>query len=215
MPPIDLIIIAVYLIALAYVFYRATYSGREDTVSVKLDQGALTAQLEEQDLQGKVEVRVTLKPKYKFEPITELAINIANTSKSPIHVDWDRSSLTNFTKRARRVIRLTPSMNFDLSQSQVFSVVSPGDVLSEKVVAEDMLKRSGDGTLVIASPIVDLAAAAKLPDNGKLDFTLRLVLCLVERGNEIDDDVPTRTLALRFVVTRNLWEKSLPWNRKR
>lgn len=215
MPPLDLVIVIVYLVALVYVGYRAFQNwvaSMEDVVTVKLDQGGLDAQLQEQGLQGKLVIKVSLKDKYKYEVIPDLSLMITNNLQTPVYVDWDRSVLTNFAGRSRRVIRVTPSLNLDLSRPQIFSVIGPGQVLSEKIVAEDMLKREADGSLKPVAPIVDLSAAGNLSEDKTLTFSLRLVFGMAEFGNEAEDDMLTRALLLIFSVRRIPGTNALPWN---
>lgn len=223
MPPIDLIIIVIYVIALMYVGYQALQDwvdSLEDTLFLRLDQGALDAQMEEQGLKGNVLVKVSLKDRYKYEPIPHLDVTVVNTSASAIYVDWDRSTLTNFAGRSRRVIRITPSMNINLSRPQIFSVAAPGQVLIEKIVAEDMLEPAGDGTLKITKPIEtliagNLALAAKLFRDKPPHFLLRLALWLSDPGDPTRLEAQPRALTLKFEVHKVLGTSALPWNRKK
>lgn len=214
MAGLDLLIIVVYALTLVYVA-RQALGEMEDWATVQLDRDGLKEELNRADLQGKVNINVGLKPRYGFEPIADLALSISNSSPAPIYVDWDRSSLTNFQGRSRRVIRVTPSMNLDLSRPQVFSVIAPGKSLSERVVAEDMLKRTPEGILQVAAPLVDLGAARGLPDEGKLEFSLRLLLLLVEQERQVDDDVTTHAVLCRFIVRRIPWNHDIPWLRNK
>lgn len=214
MPSLDIIIVAAYLISLAIVGYRAI-NNFEDQATVQLDQALLKAQLTERGLEQAIAIKVPLKPQYQFEQIADLSLSIVNSSKIPVYVDWDRSSLTNFAGRSRRVVRVTPSMNPDLNQAQIFSVIAPGRTLSERVVAEDMLKRTADGTLQIAAPLVDLAPVRALPEGKQLEFSLRLVLRMIEPGNEMEDDVKTHAVLLRFVVQRVPWDSEMPWKKRK
>ncbi len=214
MPSLDVVIVAVYLFTLVYIAYRAIDS-LEDQAVVYLDQATLRAQLEEADLQDRLAIKVLLKGRYRFEPIPDLSLMITNASEFPIYVDWDRSTLTNFAGRSRRVVRVTPSMNFDLSQPQIFSVIAPGKVLSERIVAEDMLKRTPEGIMQVASPLVDLAPVQMLPEDKQLEFALRLVVRIVEPGRELDHDMVTYSVVCRFIAQRVPWDAGYPWKRKK
>lgn len=221
MPPLDLIIVVIYLIALIYVGYQAIQNwvgSLKDTLFLKVDQAALDAQMEEQGLKDVVLVKVSLKDKYDYEPIPDLTVTVVNRSKQPIYVDWDRSTLTNFGGRSRRVIRITPTMNMDLSRPQVFSVVAPTQVLTEKIVAEDMLKPGEGGMLKVVAPVETLAAsnlatASKLFKDKRPYFSLRLALWLEDpdRPNVLER-VP-RALTLKFEVQKVAGTDALPWNR--
>lgn len=213
MTPFDLFIVAIYLISLVYIGNRAV-NNMEDWATVQLDQSGLREQLTINGQPDALVLNVGLQSQYQFNKINELALTLTNNSPIPIYVDWDRSTLTDFKGRSRRVIRLNPSMIMDLSRSQVFSVVAPGRALNERIVAEDMLKRTPEGTLQVGSPIVDLSAARGLPPDGKLEFSLRLLLRLVDSGSETDSDVTTQALVCRFIVRRVPWDQDMPWKKK-
>lgn len=215
MPSIDVIIVAVYLFTLVYVGYRAI-DNLEDRAALVLDEPALNAQIEEQGLEEAIAVKIPLKKVYGFEPVANLSLTVANLSDSPIYVDWDRSALTNFKGRSRRVVRLTPSMNLDLSRPQVFSVISPGTALSETIVAEDMLKAGEDGRLQIVAPLVDLGPVVSLPEDKKLEFAFRLVLQRVAPNTSgyYEENWITHPLTFRFEARRIPWDSLYPWKQR-
>jgi len=214
MPSLDIVILVVYLFTLIYVAYRAI-NNLEDRAAVIMDQAALNAQLAEQGLGEAIAVKIPLKGQYGFEPISDLALTISNASEVPFYVDWDRSTLTNFSGRSRRVIRITPTLNSDLSQPQVFSVIGPGQTLNEQVVAEDMLKAKPEGGVQIASPLVDLGPVSALPEGKQLEFALRLVLRRVtDTTPRFDSDLITHALTCRFMVRRVPWDENFPWKKK-
>lgn len=216
MPSLDVIIVAVYLFTLIYVGYRAI-DNLEDRAALVLDQAALDAQIKEQGLADAIAVKIPLKKVYGFEPVKNISLTIANLSESPIYVDWDRSALTNFQGRSRRVVRITPSMNLDLSRPQVFSVISPGTALNETIVAEDMLKAGADGQLQVVAPLVDLGPVGSLPEDKKLEFALRLVLQRVAPNTSgyYEENWMTHALTFRFVARRVPWDSPYPWKQKR
>ncbi|NET32716.1 MAG: hypothetical protein F6K19_11990 [Cyanothece sp. SIO1E1] len=211
----DVLILAVYLICVAYVVYQAIDS-LEDQATIRLDQESLKSQLEAQGLQDLVQIQVGLKPRYQFEQLYNLTLSIRNAfPDTPIYVDWDQSSLTSFKGRSRRVIRLTPSMALDLFQAQAPSVISPGYVLNETVTAEDTLKGTPDSTVLkVAAPLIDLAIAKKLPLNKTLEFYLRLVLRRIEPTGRPGETI-NHALLCKFIVKRLPWSYSLPWNLKK
>ncbi len=212
MTELDLIILTVYLICVAYVFYQAIQSF-EDQVVVRMDRELLNAQLQEKELQDQLDIQVKLKPVYQFEQIQDLLISIRNNfPATPVYADWDYSALSNFGGRSRRVIRLTATMRMDLSQPQIFSVIAPQSTLTERVTAEDVLKPNIDSTLQISAPLVDLEAARSLPENKQLEFWLRLVLRMVD-PTQTSDRMMTHALSCRFIVQRVPWSHSLPWYR--
>jgi len=213
MPSLDVVIVVVYLFTLAYVGYQA-WNNMEDRAAMVLDQAFLNQQLVEQGLDQAIALKIPLKPQYGFEPIADLSLTLVNTSSAPIYVDWDRCSLTNFSGRSRRVVRVTPSMNLDLSRPQVFSVVSPGNALTEKVIAEDMLKPGEGGALTIVAPLVDLKPLGGLPEDKRLEFALRLVLRRVtENPYHNEDDLNYHSITCRFSARRVPWDENFPWRK--
>ena len=213
MTPFDLLIVVIYLISLVYIGNRAI-NNMEDWATVQLDQSALKDQLTINGQAKAIALTIPLQGQYQFGKINDLALNLTNHSPIPIYVDWDSSTLTDFKGRSRRVIRINPNMIMDLSRSQVSSVIAPGKSLMEKIVAEDMLKRTAEGTLQVGSPIVDLSAARGLSSDGKLEFSLRLLIRLVDSGSATDSDATTQALLCRFIVRRVPWDQGMPWKRK-
>ncbi|MEO1209397.1 MAG: hypothetical protein AAFX78_07630 [Cyanobacteria bacterium J06638_20] len=216
MTPLDVVIVAVYLFTLIYVGYRAV-GNLEDRAALVLDKKGLNAQIEEQGLEEAIAVKIPLKAVYGFEPVASLALTVANLSDSPIYVDWDRSALTDFKGRSRRVVRVTPSMNLDLSRPQVFSVISPGTALNETIVAEDMLKVGEDSRLQVVKPMVDLGPVSSLPEDKTLEFALRLVLQRVAPNTSgyYEENWLTHPLTFRFEARRIPWDSLYPWKQKR
>lgn len=213
MPSLDIVIVAVYLFTLLYVAYRAR-DNMEDRAAVSLDQGVLNAQLDAQGLKESIAIKIPLKPSYGFEPIADLSLAIVNLSEVPFYIDWDRSTLTNFGGRSRRVIRITPTLNLDLSQSQIFSVVAPGQVLTERIVAEDMLKAKPEGGVQIASPLVDLKPVSGLEEGKTMEFALRLVLRrVVETTPRLEDAMVVHAVTCRFLVRRVPWDEGFFWKK--
>lgn len=213
MPPLDVVIIAVYVATLLYVGSKAL-ENMEDWAEVGLDQAFLKSQLEEQGLDKAIALKIPLKSQYGFEPIADLSLILVNQSDRPLHVDWDRCSLTNFAGRSRRVVRITPSMNLDLSRPQVFSVIPPGNTLNERIIAEDMLRPGEDGTLKIVAPLVDLSPVSALPEGKTYQFILRLVLQWGhETGSFNDAAFHYHALTCRFLVRRVPWDEKFPWHK--
>ncbi|MGG6296884.1 hypothetical protein ACQ4M4_21015 [Leptolyngbya sp. AN02str] len=214
MAPLDVVIVMVYLFTLIYVGYRA-YNNLEDQAAVIFDQASLKAQLQEQGLQNAIAIRIPFRPRYQFETIPDLSLTVVNSSPYAMYVDWDRCSLTNFSGRSRRVVRITPTMNLDLSRPQIFSVIAPGKMLTERVVAEDMLRRNADGTLQVAAPLVDLSPARSLPEEAQLEFAFRLVFRVADTNQALDEETDMYAVLCRFIVKRVPWDAGYPWKQKK
>ncbi|MBD1932309.1 MULTISPECIES: hypothetical protein [Cyanophyceae] len=223
----NLLLVTVYIICVTYVLYRMVKSLNITQVTIQLNQELLNTQLEEQNLKDILEIQFKLKKRYLLEDLKELSISIKNKSQQDfIEIDWDRSTLTDFQGQSRRVIRITPTMQLDLSERQVFRVIAAGNILTEKLTVEDVLK--GDATnptLKISAPLFDLSKLRKGKDTQKklysdfmtrnrtLQFSLKLVLRVANTTIEVGRLV-NHILSCEFIVSKVPWTESLSWKPK-
>lgn len=132
MEPINLLLLTVYLIIVAYVFNQAIKS-LDSQVVIVIDNDHLKEQLEKQELNKILEFKFKLKSSYRLEAVTDVPITIKNISEDDtIRVDWDECSITDFAKVTGRVIRLTKGMT-DIPQKQAESPILPGQMIDEKL----------------------------------------------------------------------------------
>lgn len=132
MEPINLLLLTVYLIIVAYVFNQAIKS-LDSQVVIVIDNDHLKEQLEKQELNQILEFKFKLKGSYRLEAVTDVPITIKNISEDDtIRVDWDECSITDFAKVTGRVIRLTKGMT-DIPQKQAESPILPGQMIDEKL----------------------------------------------------------------------------------
>lgn len=132
MEPINLLLLTVYLIIVAYVFNQAVKS-LDSQVVIEVDNGHLKEQLDKQELNKILEFKFKLKGSYRLEALTELPITIKNISEDDsIRVDWDECAITDFSSITGRVIRLTKGMT-DIPQKQAESLILPGQMIDEKL----------------------------------------------------------------------------------
>jgi hypothetical protein len=159
----DLLILVVYIICMAYVIAQAIRSLDNQTKFVA-DAKVFEKQLEEKKLGDKplkdlVSVGFKFEPRYKSnEQPKMLIMTIENKSADHyIYVDWDSSSITTYDPNySRRAIRVAPDNN-DLDLPQVFSAIPPKLKLATVVTAEDVFKRSEDGSkLELKNDLIDL-----------------------------------------------------------
>jgi hypothetical protein len=192
----DLIILAVYLISIAYVVYRAIDSLEEQTI-VQFDRAALTQVLSEENiadvpLNQFIDINFSFKGRYGFssQPATVTGVFQNKSATATIAIDWDSSSITNFAGKVRRVIHLIPDLTPDsLSEPQIKSIIPPGRSLQAVLAPEDLVKPNDDRTTLVAKgAIVDLKQVEKA-DAGRfaqfsereatLQFTMRLLFQIV------------------------------------
>lgn len=159
----DLIILVVYIICMTYIISQAIFSLDNQTKFVA-ETKFFEAQLEEKKL-GDKKLKDLVSVGFKFEfryksnnQPKQLIMTIEN--KSPdhyIYVDWDSSSITTYDPNfSRRVVRVAPDNN-DLDLPQVFSAIPPKLKLATVVTAEDVFKRSEDGSkLELKNDLIDL-----------------------------------------------------------
>jgi hypothetical protein len=222
MNELDIFILAVYLITVAYILYQAI-AALDDQTKIWLDKDELSQALEKRGLKDQIEIDLKFEKRYllnkdadKDKQPKELTVNIKNKSDEPIYVDWDRSTLTDLGGRSRRVIRMSPSGRLELSQPQVLSVVGPNQSLSEKITAEDLLERNKETELYeVKKPLIDIQGLAKNKDKKKLykEFmeeaaTLDYALCLAIMAPDFND---VSRGDRRHLVRCKIYVKKLPW----
>jgi len=217
----NLLILTVYLIVVVYTLFQMILSLAEE-VSIKLDKESLNSQLVVQNLQDIIAIQFRFERSFPLVQLRELAINIENKSPNRlIAVEWDACSLTDFSGRSRRVVRLPPGMMLDLSQKQVPSPINPNQTLKERITAEDILQRDADsGALKIAGVLLDIPKLKQgIPTERKrynefatgkadFDFTLQLRLRLLETNHSTHEPVFC-TLACHFTIKKLTWIEAL------
>jgi hypothetical protein len=132
MEPINLLLLTVHLIIVAYVFNQANKS-LDNQVVIVIDTNDLKEQLEKQELNKIIEFKFKLKDSYRLEALTEIPLTMKNISEDDtIRVDWEECSITDFSKATGRVIKLTKGMT-DIPQKQAESIIRPGEMIDEKL----------------------------------------------------------------------------------
>lgn len=136
----DFLIVTVYCIIVSYVFYLANRS-LGDQVRIEPDYKSLNRELERQELNGLLDIKFKLRPKYGFPDLTRLPISIKNTSPdATIRVEWDECAITDFDNVTERVIKLVSGMT-DLPQKQAVSIIVPGRNLEEELSHEKAITK--------------------------------------------------------------------------
>ncbi|MGJ3246830.1 MAG: hypothetical protein ACFE0I_12235 [Elainellaceae cyanobacterium] len=232
MDQLDIFVLAVYLITVAYILSKAKDSLEQAKASdqktrISLNQEQLSQELERRGLSNHIAIHLNFDGSYFLsddpsadkQPKT-LSLSVINNSNDAIYIDWDRSSLTDLRGRSRRVIRLVSYKSLDLSYPQVFSTVGPGQTLSEKITAEDLLERNAETeTLEATKPLIDIQGLKKSNSGLYNDFMaekkpLTYYLCLVLRMPDPADPVRGDRLynvRCEIQVHKLPWTIVLPW----
>jgi hypothetical protein len=228
----NLLILTVYFLCVTYVMFQMV-NAFNDEYTVKLEKDELDKELKDLKIADRVEISFKFDDRYEVKSdrnkLKELAVTIKNKSDQyPIYVDWDCSAMTDwFGERARRLTRLVSGSALDISQEQVFSVITPGRSLQEKVVPEDILTRKGEkGEIEVAKTLLDLTMPpfqapekkkqtfkAFIDGSAPLYFTVDLVMRLADRDTP-QAGYPTR-IRCKFKLSRLGWKAGLPWNPKK
>ncbi len=228
----NLLIMTVYFLCVTYVFFQFV-NAFNDEYSVKLEQDELKEELKQLKIDDRLEISFKFDGRYEINSdrnkLKQLSITVKNKSDQyPIYVDWDSSAMTDwFGDRARRLTRIVSGRTLDLSQQQVFSVITPGRSLQESIVPEDILTRKGDkGEIEVTKTLLDLSQPpSQAPDAKKksykafienresIFFSVDLVMRIADRDTPTTG-YPTR-IRCRFRLNRLSWKAGLPWNPKK
>jgi hypothetical protein len=139
----------------------------------------------------KILIRISPTNEQKLNPIPYVSVAVTNsTDDTQVYVDWDRSSLEMFGQ-GNRVIRYTPTLPVDLSQSQVPTVINPGMTVSANITTEQKYNRDPETKLVRPPlPIVELKERVEMvrltdPNAGEENiqnlYTLDLMVVMKHR----------------------------------
>lgn len=256
----DWIVLALFLITVAYVINQAISYIEQQTAPKFLDEDfkkQLTSlTLGETPLSDLMNINFRFEPsryKYSFDKADQdeqpksLIMIFNNFSKGKdvnIYIDWDKSSVTNYVTASRRLIRL--NMNERLNTlslpppGQVPSSIAPGQTLTTRITAEDVLElkedEKGGKFLQPNAPILSTFKLQFDIDNKKLpkdirlkreklkfdfedwkkplEFSVRLMLRMADLSENKTAEYQY-SLLLKFTVSRVIWRHVLPWNPKK
>jgi len=193
---LDWIVVALFLITVAYVINQAI-SYVEQQTSIAFLEDDFKAQLKEKTLDGRplidlMAITFRFEPsryKYSFykadqdEQPRSLFMTVRNTSKDVnLYVDWNQSSITDFKNTSRRLVRLGMDEKFNSAfyplGFQAPSPIAPGSSLTARITAEEILKgevdeKSGDKFLKPGEPILSFTKLQGDIDNKKLPKNVR------------------------------------------
>ena len=219
MTPLDAFILVLYGLITYRVITQAI--GKLDKrAKVNLSKDKLSADLAVRNLQDTIEFGFKFEKTYSLsDTLKKLSISVTNKREegTTLYVNWDRSSLTNFGERSRRVIRLTPNRSPDLVRPQVWSVIPPKQQLQEEITAEDVLSRESESDpLELTGVIVPIERPKPKKGEPEPEGPPRFYLCLwivVQQTNPEDGATEKfeDLLPFEFIISKCPWTDALPW----
>jgi hypothetical protein len=230
MTDFNLFILTIYFLCVTYVLFQMVNSFN-DEYTVKLEKSELDEELKLLRLADRLEISFKFDNRYEINhdrnKLKQLAITIKNKSDQfPVYVDWDSSAMTDwFGDRVCRITRIVPGSRLDLSQEQVYSIITRGRTLQENIALEDTLARKGEKEEIeVIKPLLDLseprapeakkkAYKAFMSGEAPLFFYLDLELRVVDKETPRTGD-RTR-VRCKFCLNRLPWQSGLPWNPKK
>ncbi|NEQ97449.1 MAG: hypothetical protein F6K30_12110 [Cyanothece sp. SIO2G6] len=207
----DIFLLVTYALVVYWVLSNAIAS-LDKFATISLNQAQLDEEIANRDLTGMVQFKFGFANPYSLSSkLKVLAISVANTSDRTVYVNWDRSALTDFKGRSRRVIRLTPDKAPDLNQAQVWSVIPAGQVLREVITAEDVLKRSTTADPFETEGVIVSISGAK--EDKPLTFYLCIWLIVQQQVANNDENKPDfqTLIPCEFLIYKCPWTNALPW----
>ncbi|MEO0867590.1 MAG: hypothetical protein AAFY17_03905 [Cyanobacteria bacterium J06642_11] len=147
--------------------------------------------------------------------LTNLKVSIANsTEDAQVYIDWDNSSITtDKSRQTQRVFRAGIPLSSDLSRSQIFSVVNPGESFDTTITGEACLSVDpNSNTLQPGLPLVDMGDIIELladpimaPDNEDevpqtLAYSLQLRVGIRQITNQQESNTTYLLLPFEFVA---------------
>lgn len=217
MNSLDPIILAIFLLVVAYMVKRAIDS-LDDQVKVEFKgitfepKAPLEERIDNVPLENIVGARIKFEQRYKFNlekgssDIPKL-IKVTLENKSDyitIRVDWDNSNLTDYKKSARRAIRLFDDRVEDVTRAQIKTLIPPKFSITETVTAEPVLKEKADTDWRPEIPLIDLVALRKesKATSNKPDEKKRIALRKQQITRFMESKIPIRfTLRLLLQFT--------------
>ena len=219
MTPLDALLLIMYSLIAHRVINQAI--GKLDKrAKVNLSEDKLSADLTARNLQDTVEFGFAFEKTYSLsDSLNKLSISVTNKRESgaTLYVNWDRSSLTNYGERSRRVIRLTPNRSPDLVRPQVWSVIPPKQQLQEAITAEDVLSRESEtDPLELTGVIVPIERPKPKEGEPEPEGPPTFYLCVwlvVQLTNPETGGTENfeYLLPFEFVISKCPWTDALPW----
>ena len=221
MTPLDAFILIIYGL-IAYRVINKAIGKLDKRAKVNPNKDQLAADLTARNLQDIVEFGFKFEKTYSLsDSLNQLSISVTNKqdADTTLYVDWDRSSLTNFGERSRRVIRLAPDLSHGLLRPQVRSVIPPKQQLQENITAEDVLSReseSNSNVLELTKVIVPIERPKPKEGEPKPEGPPKFYLCVwlgIQRINPESGETENleHLIPIEFIISKCPWTDALPW----
>lgn len=206
----DVLIIVVYLLAVAYVIYQAINS-LEDRTMVRVDQGALAGELEREELADKLQIQFGFKGSDRFsydKQINSIPMVVINKSALPLQIDWDGCALVDCSGRSHRVVRMPPDKRISLWLYQAPSTIGPGAAMPSVITSEDHIQLNNEGFITDMKTLVSAKEVASSKDSV---LSLFLWLRLHHLGTTPNGGDRTHLIRCTIQIVKLPWTDHLPF----
>ncbi|MEM9212965.1 MAG: hypothetical protein AAGD25_01180 [Cyanobacteria bacterium P01_F01_bin.150] len=217
MTPLDALLLVLYVL-IVYQVLTGAIAKLDKRAKVNLSEDKLKADLEARNLQDMVKFKFKFEKTYSLsDSLKKLSITVTNKSNDTLYVDWDRSSLTNFKERSRRVIRLTPNKRPDLIRAQVVSAISPMRQIEEEITAEDVFNQEAESaSLDLGGVIVPVERPKPKKGQPEPKGPPTFYLYLWVEGKLTNEDEGSsqefrHLIPFEFIISKRPWTDALPW----
>jgi hypothetical protein len=180
----------------------------------------LSEEIIQELMHPKIIIRIAPTNEQPLMKIMYLSVFVSNdTGDTQVYINWDRSSIEMFGQ-GNRVIRTTPNVPVDLSQSQVPTVINPGMTVSSNITTEQRYSQNPETSLVRSEPqpLVNLKEKVEMsrlndPKAGEENiqslYTLDLMVGL-KRRTEMDHEITSLLIPFIFKMRIKVDQPAFP-----
>lgn len=205
----NLLIVAIYIICILFVFYQVAQS-LDKYVGLNADIEGIKQAIAQKKLGDVIDLKFGLSDMQEMDKFRDIGILIQNKSPTrSLAINWQQSTLSNLKDKSQRVIREVPGMKIDLSQPQTFTPVGPSQTTMAKITTETTLKPGSGGSLELAKPLFSTDELKSLPEEGG-KFTLNLSIQVSGPGEKAGKGA-IHVIPCEFIVSKTPRTKVAYW----
>ncbi len=210
----EFLLLFVYVIVIWYVC-QSIIEEINNLTEIVINQDFLKSQLGKFGLEEKIALKFDFGKSPLTDTLNDFKITLENqTFEQYFAIHWTESSLMDFDGKSQRLIRLPPALNIDLFQAQACSVISPREILEDKLTVENSLKLKDEDKPIyeIAEPIFTSGLLKEARDEN-FDFELTLMIQCSQFDSEKWLPV-VYPITCSFDIIKKPWQKALYWRPK-